>query len=244
MAPQSDNYPYSNDDRKLQERLRWAFCLAFQGNKVFERSEAVKAISNWYKETKEYKAERKEDGDNKHTILSLISNRIINELIKNVEPFYKDTIIQNIGINTHFREGGSKMNCNIDFVSIKPNVKFVKKVNGEEAASTTFRFQLDSSAYINKLQIHANSLAAAGKSIDIDKLGVKLELKLLEATISSLQMPMPITCLKKPIKLVNKKFEIKNISFHLGRSPNDKNEVGALNSLGSVIQQVQKTARS
>jgi ribosomal protein L40E len=87
------------------------------------------------------------------------------------------------------------------------------------------------------LQIHANSFAAAGKSIDIEKLGVKLELKLLQATISSMQMPMPITCLKKPIKLVSREFETKNVSFHLGRSSNDRKEVGVLNSLGSFTRQ-------
>ena len=233
MALSSGNYPYSYADSKLQETLRWVFGFAFQGNKAFEQSEPVKAISNWYKETKEYKAERKEDGDNKHAILSSISNRIINELIEHVEPYYKDTIIQNIGINTHFIEGGAKMNCNIDFVSIKPFVKFVKKVDGKETASATFRFQLDSSVYISKLQIHSNSIGAGGKSIDIDKLGVKLELTLLQVVMSS----MPDTSFKRPIKLVSKKFEIKNISFHLGRSANGKNEAGTLNSLGSVAKQ-------
>jgi hypothetical protein len=71
-----------------------------------------------------------------------------------------------------------------------------------EAVSATFRFQLDSSVYINKLQIHANSTTAAGKSINIDRLGAELELTLMRVTMSSLQMPMPVTSLNKPIKLV------------------------------------------
>jgi ribosomal protein L40E len=237
MAPLTDNYPYTDDTNELQTNLGSAFGFAFQGNKAFEQSEAVKTISNWYKDIKEHKAERQEDGDNKHAILSLISNKTITELVKHVEPYYKDTIIQNIGIDTHFIQDGSKMNCNIDFISIKPNVKFVKKVNEEETASATFRFQLDSSIHIKKLQIHTNSLTTAGKSIDIEKLGVKLELKLLQATISSMQMSMPITCLKKPVKLLSREFEIKNVSFHLRRSSNDKKEIGVLNSLGSFTQQ-------
>ena len=80
-------------------------------------------------------------------------------------------------------------------------------------------------------------LEAAGKSIDIDRLGVELELTLLQVTMSSMQMPMPVTSLNKPIKLVSKKFEIKNISFHLGRSLTNKNEVETLDSLGSVARQ-------
>jgi len=50
-------------------------------------------------------------------------------------------------------------------------------------------------------------------------------------------MPMPVTSLNKPIKLVSKKFEIKNIFFHLGRSLTNKNEVKTLDSLGSVARQ-------
>jgi Double zinc ribbon len=230
----SADYPYPDVDGKLQEALKWAFSSAFHENKAFEQSEAVKTISNWYNEAKEYKAERQEEGDNKHAILSVISDKIIDELIKHVEPCYKDSIIQSIGINTHFREGNAKLNCSVKFASIKPFVKFVKQVNGQETASATFRFQLDSSIYINKLQIHANSIAATGKSIDIDKLGMELELTLLQVTISSMQAAMPFSPLNKRIKLVNKKFEIKD--FHLGTSLTDKNQLKSLDSLGNVAQ--------
>jgi Double zinc ribbon len=231
----SGDYVYSDIDGKLQEKLRWALSFAFHGNKAFEQCKEVKNVSNWYKEVKEYKAERQEDGDNKHAVISLISNKTINELIKHVEPYYKDSIIQSIGIDTHFREGGAKMNCSVKFASIKPFVKFVKQVNGQETISVTFRFQLDSNVYINKLQIHTNSAIVAGKSIDIDKLGVELELTLLHVTMSSIQTP--VISVDKHIKLVSKKFEIKNISFDLGRSLNDKSHLRSLDSLGNIAQQ-------
>lgn len=231
----SGDYVYSDIDGKLQEKLRWALSFAFHGNKAFEQCKEVKNVSNWYKEVKEYKAERQEDGDNKHAVISLISNKTINELIKHVEPYYKDSIFQSIGINAHFREGGAKMNCSVKFASIKPFVKFVKQVNGQETISVTFRFQLDSNVYINKLQIHTNSATLAGKSIDIDKLGVELELTLLHVTMSSIQTP--VTSVDKHIKLVSKKFEIKNISFDLGRSLNDKSHLRSLDSLGNIAQQ-------
>lgn len=234
----SSDYSYSDADSKLQEKLRWAFGFAFHGTKVFEQSEAVKTISKWYKETKEYKAERQEDGDNKHAILSSISNKTINELIKHVEPWYKDSIIQNIGINTHFKEGKTQMNCNVKFEPIKPFVKYVKQINGQESVSVTLRFQLNSSIYINKLQIHTNSIAGTGKSIDIDKLGVELELTLLQISMSSMQISAPVTSLNKPIKLVSKKFEVKNISFNQGRSSTDKNEVGSLKSVAQQKDQI------
>ena len=73
------------------------------------------------------------------------------------------------------------------------------------------------------------------KSIDIDKLGVELELTLLQVTISS--MRTPVTSVDKHIKLVSKKFEIKNISFDLGRSLNNNSHLRSLDSLGNIAQQ-------
>jgi hypothetical protein len=234
MALSSAYYPYSNTDGKLQEKLRWVFDYALHGNKAFEQSEAVKTISKWYKEVKQYKEEREEDGDNKHAILSSIANKTIDKLIEYVEPCYEGSIIKGIGIKTRFKEGSTQMNCNIEFVSIKPFVKFVKEVNEREVVSVTFRFQLDTSVYINKVQIHTNYTAAADKSIDIDKIGVKFELKLLQVTMSSMQMSVPDTSLNKPIKLVSKEFEIKNVSFNLRRSSTDK---GPLSSSGDISWQ-------
>src|SRR5256712_5020635 len=59
--------------------------------------------------------ERQEDGDSKHTILSLIANRITDELLKHVAPSYKASIIKTVGFNTHFKAGATQMNCNIEF---------------------------------------------------------------------------------------------------------------------------------
>jgi hypothetical protein len=188
------------------------FWIGIDKNGEFERSQGVKTIAAWYKEDKEYKDEREEDGDNKHTILSLIANRITDELIKYVEPSYKASIIKTVGINTHFKAGATQMNSNIGFISLKPFVKFVKLVNRQEVASAKLSFQLDTGMYIHKLQVRPGS-AIRGKSIDMEALGVELKLSLLQVSISSIRMPVPIMTRNEPIKLISKKFEITNLSF-------------------------------
>jgi hypothetical protein len=212
MAASSSDYSSSDSDGKIQEKLRWAFGLAFDKNGEFERSQGVKTIAEWYKEDKEYKDERQEDGNNKHTILSLITNRITDELIKYVEPSYKDSIIKTVGMNTHFKPGATQMNCNVEFISLKPFVKFVKQINRQEVASTKLSFELDTSMNIKKLQVRAGS-TSGGKSIDIETLAIELKLSLLQARISSMRMPVPVITLNEPIKLISKRFEVNNVSF-------------------------------
>ena len=104
-----------------------------------------------------------------------------------------------MGINTHFREGATLMNCNIEFISLKPFVKFVKQLNGQDVALVKLRFQLDSSLYINKIQIHAKPVAIEGRLIDLDKIGVELKLTLLQVTISSMRTPVPVISMNEPI---------------------------------------------
>lgn len=148
----------------------------------------------------------------RNTILSLIANRITDELLKHVEPSYKASIIKTVGINTHFKAGATQMNCNIEFISLKPFVKFVKLVNRQEVASAKLSFQLDTGMYIHKLQVRPGS-AIRGKSIDMEALGVELKLSLLQVSISSMRMPVPVMTINEPIKLISKKFEITNLSF-------------------------------
>jgi hypothetical protein len=212
MALSFGDYGSSDSDSRLRDKLRLAFDYAFDKNGEFEQSEGVKTVAEWYKVEKEYKQEKQEDGDNKRTVLSLLTNKITTELVKLVEPRYKASIIDSVGLDTHFKTGVTQLNLNVQFISLKPFVKFVKQVNRKEVASAKFRFQLDTNMYINKLQIHASS-AAGGKSIDIHALGIEFKLSLLQVNISSMRMPVPVISLNQPIKLISRKFEINNLSF-------------------------------
>lgn len=219
----SYDYPNIDSDNKFQTKLRWALDFAFNENKKFQQLDGVRTLANWHKQAKEYKQEREQDGDNKHAIPSSIANKTIEEIVKNVEPCYKESIIKSIGINTHFKSGVTKMNCNVEFISLKPFVKFVKRVNGRDNDSVIFRFQLDSNIYINKLQIHDEKEV---KSIDIDKLGIELKVTLLQVIIET---PVTTISIDKQIKLLSKKFEMDNLLFHLKRPTTNSTKFGALN---------------
>lgn len=228
------DYGHSDSESGLREKLRWAFDNVFDNNGEFEQSEGVKTVAEWYKEEKEYEKERQVDGDNKRTILSLLANKMTAELVKIVEPQYKTSIINSVEFNTHFKSGVTQLNLNVEVTPLKPFVKFVKHVNGREVDSATFRFQLDTNMYINKLQVHGSS-AERGKFIDIDALGVEFKLLLLQISISSGRMPLPAMSLNKPIKLISRKFEINNLSFPVDQHHSSKKERQARNAIGSPI---------
>jgi hypothetical protein len=201
----SEDYMFVDED-KLRDKLKWSFRSAFEKNENFEQLKAVNTIADWYKDINEFK--EKGEGNNKHIIRSTIANKTIEELVRHVEPFYKNTIIKNIGTKTQFKEGTVERNFNTNFVSIKPYVKFVKRVNLMNMHSVKFSFLLNTNIYIETFLIHSNP---AGKSIDINRLSIELELSLLEASIS---MQTPYISLNEPIILTSKRFEIDNLSFH------------------------------
>ncbi len=69
-----------------------------------------------------------------------------------------------------------------------------------------FTFQIDTSAYITNLKFTKNT--DKDKSIDIEKLGVKIELSLLQVATSDLVRSTSDISLNKQMKLGSKNFEI------------------------------------
>jgi hypothetical protein len=156
---------------------------------------------DWYREKEDSKDE--EGTWNKHVIVSTVVNKTTDELIKHLEPFYKDTIISNIGMKTQFKQGATEISLNIEFISIKPFVKFVKQIDGRESSSVRLLFQLDTSIYLDKLRIQNSN---KGKSISIEKLSIELKLSLLQVNISG-TFGFPVI-LVHPVKLGSRRFEI------------------------------------
>lgn len=209
-----EDFSFEGDDRLREALLRFLNSSFDQGNKI-KGLKGVELISDWYSEAK---AARKEQGRyNKRVIVSTIVNRTSEELLRHLEPFYNDTILKSIGIKTQFKEG-VESSFSIEPISIKPFVKFVKRVDPDrrEIASVKFLFKLDTSIYLNKLQIRVNT---DPKSIKIDKLGIEATLTLLQVTIEA-TLGVPAISLVKPIKLGSKKFEIKNLKGRNGGSTN------------------------
>lgn len=202
----SEYFSLGEDDRLRQGLLQFVNSSFDEGKKIKDL-QGVKFIADWYKEAKEAK---KEEGEyNKRVILSTVVNKTTEELVKHLEPFYRDTIIKHVGIRTQFKEGVTESSFKTEFISIKPFVKFVKRVGStrRELASVKFVFQLDTMLYLHKLQIRVNSEV---KSIKIDKLGIEAKLMLLQITMEAIS-GVPVISLTNPVKLASKKLEIKNI---------------------------------
>jgi hypothetical protein len=203
-----EDFSFAGDDRLREALLRFLNSSFGQGNKI-KGLKGVKLISDWYNEAKEA---RKEQGQyNKRVILSTIVNRATEELLMHLEPFYKDTILNSIRIKTHFKEEGVESSFRTELISIKPYVKFVKRVGLErrDIASVKFLFELGTIIYLDKLQIRLNT---DPKSIKINKLGIEATLTLLQVTIEE-TLGVPAISLVKSIKLASKKFEIKKLQL-------------------------------
>lgn len=195
------------DDFRLREELLQFVKSSFDEGKKIKGLKGVKFIADLYKEAKN--ANNEEGEYNKRALLSIVVDKTTEELVRHLEPFYKDTIIKHIGIKTQFKEGAIESSFKTEFISIKPFVKFVKRVGPDkrELASVKFVFQLDTTLYVDKFQIRNNSEV---KSIKINKLGIEAKLSLLQVTIET-TLGVPVISLVKPIKLASKKFEIKNL---------------------------------
>jgi hypothetical protein len=196
----SENYTIGQDDR-LRERLRQSLNSVFNESEEFHNLQGLNTIVDWYREKEDSKDE--EGTWNKHVIVSTVVNKTTDELIKHLEPFYKDTIISNIGMKTQFKQGATEISLNIEFISIKPFVKFVKQIDGRESSSVRLLFQLDTSIYLDKLRIQNSN---KGKSISIEKLSIELKLSLLQVNISG-TFGFPVI-LVHPVKLGSRRFEI------------------------------------
>ena len=102
------------------------------------------------------------------------------------------------------------MNFEVKFAPIKPHVEFIKRLNGNRVSSTKFKFLLESTVYLKRVRILRpnNHKYPHGKSVEIGSTDIELQLSLV-------QIEGAVYYLDKPIKLASKRFEIKDLCFHL-----------------------------
>jgi hypothetical protein len=210
---QDDITVHNNIDSKLDEMLGWFLSSTFKENgEELRKLKDVKTLVGCYKKTREYKQQADE-----HGTLTAIVNKLIEELLKQVEPFYASSIVNSIGIETLFKKEGKsrtvEINTNIGFgVPLKPYVEFIVEINKKETYSVKFTFQLETSANITKLTLSGS--AEKGKSVNIEKLGMKIELSLLEVEFSDLISTRSQISLNKKMLLGSKSFEIHDIFLY------------------------------
>jgi len=184
---------------------------------IFEENEEklrklkdVKTLMDLYKTTREYKQQVKEQG-----ILSLIINKITEELLEQIEPYYTSSIIKNIQIQTQFKEekGTVEVNSKIDLkASLKPYVEFTVEINGTKSFLMRFIFQIETSAHVTKLKFTKN--ADEGKSIHVEKIGINIELFLLRIEFLDFDTSNTDISLDKKMKLGSKSFDIHDLSLY------------------------------
>lgn len=102
-------------------------------------------------------------------------------------------------MNIKSTNGGVQSDFDIDVVTMKPYVEFVKIVNGEPMPPAKFTFELNIRTHISIFKPVKNSTS---EYIELKKLGIDLEISLLQ---------MPYFYVSEPIKLTTKTFEIQNI---------------------------------
>jgi hypothetical protein len=205
-----NNDPIYDIDEKLTEGLRSSLRSMFETKEEdLRKLEDVKTLVDYYKKTRQYKQQYEENG-----ILSLIFNKIIEELLGQVKSCYIGSIVRNVEIQTRIKEkeGFIEVNAKIDLdASLKPYFEFVVDVNKQESYSIRFTFQIDTSGHVKKLTFRKN--AEKGKSIHIEKLGIKLELFLLQIRFSNFLTSSFDISFDKKMKLGSKSFELHDVSL-------------------------------
>lgn len=181
----------SSSNNELHEKLKWSFSCAIDKSDFLKQSKDFKSIEGWYSQVKK-------TSDNISNP-SLVSGEMIKELLDHAYPHYSNIIIEKTDMNIKSTNGGVQSDFDIDVVTMKPYVEFVKIVNGEPMPPAKFTFELNIRTHISIFKPVKNSTS---EYIELKKLGIDLEISLLQ---------MPYFYVSEPIKLTTKTFEIQNI---------------------------------
>lgn len=181
----------STNNNELHEKLKWSFSCAIDKSDFLKQSKDFKSIEGWYSQVKN-------TSDNISNP-SLVSGEMIKELLNHAYPHYTNIIIEKTDMNIKCTNGGVQSDFDIEMVTMKPYVEFVKIVNGEPMPPAKFTFELDIMTHISIFKPVKNSTS---EYIELNKLAIDLEISLLR---------MPYLYLNEPIKLTTKSFEIQNI---------------------------------
>jgi len=182
---------YYSSDNELHEKLKWSFSCAIDKSDFLKQSKDFKTIEGWY-------GQANKTSDNISNP-SLVSGEMIKELLNHVYPHYTNIIIEKTDMNIKSTDEGVQSDFDIGIVTMKPYVEFVKIVNAEPMPPAKFTFELNIRTYISIFTAINNSVS---EYIELKKLGIDLEILLLQ---------MPYIYLSEPIKLTTKTFEIQNI---------------------------------
>ena len=116
-------------------------------------------------------------------------------------------MLDKIDTKTKFKGGIMETDFDLEIVSMKPYVEFILTVNGEPTPPAKFMFQLDIRTHISVIKTLSTFIS---RFIEIKRLGIELEIRLLQ---------MPYHYLNSPIKLATNTFDIHNSRIPLKKRP-------------------------
>jgi hypothetical protein len=202
ISTKSTPFPYVRDE--LSTKFESVVLSALEDNKRFVKLKEFKKVVDSYKE-----AEKNPD-----LIYTNIANKMSKELLSHIEPYYKDSIVKDIGIKTQFKEGAALLNCDAEFTPIPAYVEVVKKMHGDDIYSIKFNFEIRTKTCMNNVQISSNK---NGRFIEIGDMGIDIEIILLQIIIHYFRTSESNVSFKGPLTLINKSFKIQNLSLPISR---------------------------
>jgi hypothetical protein len=211
---------YDIDERLGRELRSCLKAMLEDDEEKLRKLKDVKTLINFYKEARKYKQQVAEEG-----VLSPIVNKIIEQLVAQVKSQYIGSIVENIEIQTRIKreEGTVELNSKVDLKALlKPSLEFIIEINEKDSYSIRFTFEIKTKGYVRKLTFTKNP--EKGKSIHIEKLGMEIELSLLQIKFSDLLTLSSDISFNKKMKLGSKRFEIQNVSLYLKRTVVNKQE--------------------
>jgi Short C-terminal domain len=202
ISTKSTPFPYVKDE--LSTKFESVILSALEDNKRFIKLKEFKKVVDSYKE-----AEKNPD-----LIYTNIANKMSKELLSYIEPYYKDSLVKDIGIKTQFREGTALLNCDAEFTPIPAYIEVVKKMHGDEVYSIKFNFEMRTKTCMNKVRISSNQ---NGRFIEIGDMGIDIKVILLQIIIHYFRTSESNVSFKGPLTLINKSLKIQNLSLPISQ---------------------------
>jgi len=183
-------------NQELQRILKSIF---ESSKKILNGLNEIKTINGWYKEAKE----------DPHKIPGIILDQCISKIIEHVQPDLDRYFIDTFKVKIRSNKGGFVVDSvELEF-SIKPYVKFVRRVDEIESGITKLTFEVSLTGKMENIQFCD---VMNHYRVTVGKLSSSFDISILNGSITV--QYVTIHPIKKPIKLYHKEvLKLENLTF-------------------------------
>jgi len=193
--------PYERIDHIFEHFFR----QAIEENRKFCKLDSVTTVCNWYQKTNEFSQAVR---GGKRSVAEYVANKIVGKLLKDIDTYYLQNLLNLIGFKTKFKHGAVEVDFRTPLASVRLFTRFIKEANQNDICSVNLRFSLNMATFISKLRV---KYTQNNRAIEIERLGIDLALVLEEVTILYCDTMKQELSLDRPINLAHKQFEIKDL---------------------------------